>query len=117
MKKTAGALSVGIAGILTLTCGFAGQSLAECWVQVPLRPVHRTYIRRDVEEQGVYEVGRKTAAYGWTYGPDGEPRRVLLRPYKNITHFQRPYIAWSREHLKIQPEGYRWVRVREKPDC
>ncbi len=42
-------------------------------------------------------------------------RRILLRPYKNYAHFERPYIAWSREHLTIQPEGYRWVRA--KPDC
>jgi hypothetical protein len=158
-------------------------------VRAPLRPVHRTYIRRDVVEPGVYEVVRSPSLYGWTSEAVESPgaviwheepgvyrtvqvrvrraggwtwragcvrgqeaicrvrrpdsfvtierhilvkpgrrwaertpssigyvhRRLLLRPYKNIAHFQRPYIAWSREHLTIQPEGSRLVRVQ--PDC
>jgi len=109
MRNKTQALSVAIAGIVTIDCIFAGASLAECVVKVP-RPVHRTYIRRDVVEPGVYEVQRRPSVYGWT--PDG--RRILLRPYKNVTHFQRPYIAWYREHLTIQPEPEVYPA---EPDC
>ncbi len=190
MKKTAQAFSVAIIGVLTL--GVAAElAQAECYVQAPLRPVHRSYIRRDVVEPGVYEVGRSPAVYGWTRQAVVQPgaviwheepsvyrtvqvrvrrpggsvwheqclngqaavcrarvpptyvtvekrilvkrghrwaervpgsvgyteRRVLLRPYKNYSHFERPYIAFSREHLTIQPEGSRWVPASAKPDC
>jgi len=188
MKKSQ-ALSVAIAGILALDCLTAARGFSECYVKAPLRPVHRTYIRRDVVEPGVYEVARTPSVYGWTSEAVEQPgdviwheeppvyrtvqvrvrraggwtwqsgcvrgkeaicrvrvpgayvtaerrilvkpgrrwaertpssigyvhRRILLRPYKNIAHFQRPYIAWSREHLTVQPEGERWVRA--EPDC
>jgi hypothetical protein len=191
MKKSAQALGVAMIGILTLDCALTAEARAECLVQAPLRPVHRTYIRRDVVEPGVYEVLRKPSLYGavdqtveqpgaviWHSEPaayrtvpvrirrsggwawqkqivHGKPalcrvrlpatyvtvekrvlvhpgrrwaertpssigyvhRRILLRPYKNIAHFQRPYIAFSREHLAIQPEGYRWRPTAAQPDC
>ncbi len=110
MKKSAGALIVTIAGILAVDFGFAGQSLAQCASVAPPRAVHRTYIRRDVVEQGVYEVHRTPSEYGWVVNGGGEPRRILLRPYKNIAHFERPYISWYREHLSILPEVF-------GPDC
>jgi len=109
MKISAGALGVIIAGVLALDCGLAGQSLAQCVSASRPRPVHRTYIRRDVVEPGVYEVRRSPAVYGWVV-KGGEPRRILLRPYKNIAHFERPYISWYREHLTILPEPV-------EPDC
>ena len=109
MKNKARALGVAIAGIVAFDCTSAGVSLEECVVKVP-RPVHRTYIRRDVVEPGVYEVQRRPSVYGWT--PDG--RRILLRPYKNIAHFERPYIAWYRERLTIQPEPEVYLA---EPDC
>jgi hypothetical protein len=189
MKK-ARALSLLLAELLATDCGLAPQSFAECYVRAPLRPVHRTYIRRDVVEPGVYDVRRTPPLHGWTseaaVHPGGvvwheEPgvfrtvltrvrrsggwtwrhgcvrgqeaicrtklpdhymtverhilvkpgrrwaervpstveyssRRVLLRPYKNIAHFQRPYIAWTRERVAVQPEGERWVPAG-KPDC
>lgn len=191
MKKSAQALSVAMIGILGLDCFFAASASAECYVQAPLRPVHRTFIRRDVVEPGVYDVARTPSVYGWTRQAIEEPskvvwhaepalyrtvevrvrraggwtwqkqlvhgkealcrvrlpatyvtvekrilvhrghrwsertpssigyvhRRILLRPYKNIAHFQRPYIAYSREHLAIQPEGYRWRSAGANPDC
>ncbi len=191
MKKTAQAFSVAIIGALAMGSAAIAPVRAECYVQAPRPPVHRSYIRRDVVEPGVYEVSRSPATYGWTrqaaVQPGGvvwheEPsvyrtvpvrvrqpggsawreqcvngqaavcrlrvppsyitvekrvlvkrgrrwaeripatvaytdRRVLLRPYKNYAHFQRPYIAFSREHLTVQPEGYRWVRTPSKPDC
>ncbi len=190
MKKTAQAFSVAIIGALSLG-GAAELARAECYVQAPLSPVHRTYIRRDVVEPGVYDVSRSPGAYGWTHQAVAEPgaviwhgepsiyrtvqvrvrrpghsvwrqqcvggqagvcrvhvpstyvtvekrilvkrghrwaertpgsvgyveRRVLLRPYKNYSHFQRPYIAYYREHVAIQPEGSRWVRASAKPGC
>jgi hypothetical protein len=120
MKKSARALSVAIIGVLALDSTLTAR--AECYVKAPLRPVYRTYIRRDVMEPGVYEVARRPSLYGWTYQAAGVPggyvhRRILLKPYKNIAHFQRPYIAFSRERLTIQPEGYRWRRVRANTDC
>ncbi len=191
MRHSARALSVAIAGILALDCIAAGQSLAECVVAEPLRPVHRSYIRRDVVEPGVYDVRRSPSLYGWTSEAaeapgaviwheepavyrtvpvrirraggwiwetrtvHGKPalcrvrlpatyvtaekrilvrhgrrwaertassigyvhRRILLRPYKNVTHFQPPYVALYREHLTIQPEGFRWRPTKAKPDC
>lgn len=191
MKKSAQALSFAMMGILSLDCVFAASASAECFVQEPLRPVHRSFIRRDVVEPGVYEVARRPSVYGWADQAVEEPgevvwhvepatyrtvevrvrraggwtwqkqtvhgkealcrvrlpssyvtvekrilisrghrwaerkpssigyvhRRILLRPYKNIAHFQRPYIAFSRERLAIQPEGYRWRRTHAGPDC
>jgi hypothetical protein len=190
MKKTAQAFSVAIMGALSLGSA-AGLARAECYVQAPLPPVHRSYIRRDVVEPGVYEVRRSPAEYGWTrqavVQPGGviwheEPsiyrtvqvrvrqpggsvwreqclngqtavcrthvppsyvtvekrvlvkrgrrwaeqtpstvayveRRVLLRPYKNYSHFERPYVAITREHLTIEPEGSQWAPTSAKPDC
>src|SRR5271166_626607 len=69
MRRSARALSIAIAGLLALDCISAGRSLAECVVAEPLRPVHRTYIRRDVVEPGVYAVGRSPSVYGWTQEP------------------------------------------------
>jgi hypothetical protein len=108
MRNKIRALSFAIAGMAAFECISAGASLAECVMKAP-RPVHRTYIRRDVVEPGVYEVQRRPSLYGWT--ADG--RRILLRPYKNVTHFERPYIAWYREHLTILPE----VPIGPDPDC
>lgn len=119
MKKSAGAFSGIIAVIFAICCGFVGQSLAAelsvspshgCASAAAPRTVHRTYIRRDVVEQGVYEVHRTPSEYGWVVSGGGEPRRILLRPYKNIAHFERPYISWYREHLSILPEVF-------GPDC
>ena len=112
MRNSAKALGLAAGGILALEGIFAAPGHAECVAKAPPRPVHRTYIRRDVVEPGVYEVGRRAALYGWICRPGEEPRRVLLRPYKNVTHFQRPYVAWSREHVTVVPE----VPAIE-PDC
>ncbi len=109
MKRSATALGVAIIGVLALDCSFAEESAAQCASSAPPRTVHRTYIRRDVQEPGVYEVGRTPAQYGWV-SVNGEPRRVLLRPYKNRAHFQRPYISLYRERLSILPESF-------DPDC
>ncbi len=191
MKRTAQAFSVAILGALAFAGVAVELARAECYVQAPLRPVHRTYIRRDVVEPGVYEVGRSPSVYGWVdqavEQPGGviwreEPsvyrtiqvrvrrpggsawrraciggqaamcrvrvpptyvtvekrilvhrgrrwaertpssigyvhRRILLRPYKNYAHFQRPYIAYSRERLTIEPEGSRWVPASTEPHC
>jgi hypothetical protein len=43
--------------------------------------------------------------------------RVLLRPYRNISHHERPAVRFHRERVTIQPEGERWAPVRGKPDC
>ena len=110
MKISAGTLGVAVLGLLALDCSFAGQSTAQCASAAPPRTVHRTYIRRDVQEPGVYEIGRTASRYGWVRDANGEPRRILLKPYKNRAHFQPPYIAWYREHLSILPEVY-------GPDC
>ena len=117
MKKTAHALILALGGMLAFDCMNAAQSFADCYVLEPLPAVRGNYVRRDIVEPGVYEVDRRPSVYGWTKGPDGEPRRILLRPYKNYAHFQRPYIAWSRERPLITPEGHRWRHVRSKADC
>ena len=99
MKRSARALSVALLGVLALDCSLAEQSAAQC-----PSPVQRTQIQRDVQEPGVYGVGRAPAEYGWVTDSNGERRRVLLRPYKNQAQFQPPAISWNREHLSIQPE-------------
>ncbi len=66
MKRTAQAFSVAILGALAFAGVAVELARAECYVQAPLRPVHRTYIRRDVVEPGVYEVGRSPSVMaGW----------------------------------------------------
>ncbi len=109
MKKSAGTLGVAILGMLAVDCSLAGGSAAQCVSAAP-RTVHRTYIRRDVQEPGAYEVGRTASRYGWVRDSNGEPRRVLLKPYKNRARFHRPYISWYRERVSILPEVY-------GPDC
>ncbi|WP_127077498.1 hypothetical protein [Rhodomicrobium lacus] len=185
-------LCFGLAGLSVLTVAVPENAGAECYVQAPLRPVHRTFIRRDVVEPGVYEVSRRPGQHGviqqqvavagavvwhetppvyktvtvrvrkpggsiwreqcvggqaavcrvrvppqeflvekqvlvrrghrWAerVTPDAvalTERRVLLRPYKNYAHFQRPYIAFSRERVAVQPEGARWVPAPSQPQC
>ncbi len=125
MKQCARVFGVAILGALAFACAPVEEAAAECYVQAPLPPVRRTYIRRDVVEPGVYEVTRSPSLYGWVHQRvergDGSVevvhRRILLRPYKNYSHFQPPYVALSREHLEVYPEGSRWVRVKPKPDC
>ncbi|MBT3069978.1 hypothetical protein KKP04_03730 [Rhodomicrobium sp. Az07] len=182
----------GLAGLSVLTVAAPDETRAECYVQAPLRPVHRTFIRRDVVEPGVYEVTRRPSLHGviqqravvpgrvvwretpaiyktvtvrvrkpggsiWSeqcvggqaaicrvrvppqdilvekrvlvrpgrrwaeqVTPDAvalTERRVLLKPYKNYAHFQRPYIAFSRERVAVQPEGTRWVPAPSQPKC
>ncbi len=88
MKKTAQAFSVAIIGALALGAR-RWSARAECYVQAPLPPVHRSYIRRDVVEPGVYEVGRSPAVYGWTHQAVGQPgavdlaRRALRLPHRS----------------------------------
>ncbi|MFZ1109452.1 MAG: hypothetical protein WAN43_14065 [Rhodomicrobium sp.] len=138
MRQCARAFSVAIVGFLALAGAAVETARAECSVQAPLRPVHRTYIRRDVVEPGVYEVTRSPSVYGWAHATVEKRvrvrrgrrwvertlssvglahRRILLRPYKNYAHFQRPAIALSREHVAVQPEGARWVPAGAAPDC
>jgi hypothetical protein len=123
MKKWTQAFSAAVLGALVFAGAAAGEARADdCYVQEPLRPVHRTYVRRDVVEPGVYEISRSPSEYGWVHIYNKETgdylhRRILLRPYKNYSHFQRPYIAFSREHLSIQPEGWRLRRVKARTDC
>ncbi len=119
MRKTAQAFSVAIIGAVALA-GASVDARAQCQTASP--PVQRTYIRRDVVEPGVYEVARATAAYGRA-GCCGE-RRILLRPYKNYAHFQRPYIAFSQEHVAVQPEegsqgfsAFQWLPSWAQPGC
>jgi hypothetical protein len=121
MKKTAQAFGIAIIGAMALA-GASEEARAECLAPAP--PVHRSYIRRDVVEPGVYEVARATPAYGWTVDQSGVQRRILLQPYKNYAHFQRPYIAFSREHLTIQPEEgsqgftiFQWLPSWAQPGC
>jgi hypothetical protein len=116
-KKSIRALSLTFIVALTANAPFALPAQAECYEVAPVRPVHRTYIRRDVAEPGVYGVYRRPPVYGWVRTKvcdecDGSARyayrRVLLRPYKNIVDYQRPGIVYSRERLAIMPE---------LPDC
>jgi hypothetical protein len=110
MMRRAGVLGLAAIGTLGLACAFAGESAAQCASDTHPRVVHRTVIQREVKEPGVYEVRRLPSVYGWVKGADGEPRRVLLRPYKNGTHFQRPYVSWYRERQTIAVEPV-------DPDC
>jgi hypothetical protein len=159
------ALSVAMIAISALGGPMVQQSYAGCPEEAPPRPIHRTYVYRDVEDPGLYPVTRIPALYGWYDKKVVQPgdviwheepplyrtihkkvrtseglvtvekrilvhrgrrwaertppvvtyihRRILLRPYKNIVHYQRPHVVYSREHLTIQPEG--WAPGR--PDC
>ncbi len=106
MIGQARAFGLAAIGTLALTCAFAGESAAQCASDTHPRVVHRTVIQREVQEPGVYEVARVPSIYGWVKDRDGEPRRVLLRPYKNRAHFQRPYVSWYRERQTIAVEPF-----------
>jgi hypothetical protein len=161
MRRFTRALSVAIIAISAQNGLVVQQGYAECYEKVPLRPVHRNYVYRDVEDPGLYPVTRIPAEYGWVEKkvyhpgeviwheepplyrtvhvkvrrPDGwatvekqilvhrgrrwaertpptvtyVQRRILLRPYKNIVHYQPPHVVYSREHITA------WVPAR--PDC
>jgi hypothetical protein len=91
MKRCARAFSVAILGALTLAGAAFENARAECYVQAPLRPVHRTFIRRDVVEPGVYEATRSPSQYGWVHKKVVQPGEVV----------------WHEE-----PSVYRTVQVR-----
>jgi len=177
-----------------LTGAVLGVSLAEpaqaggycggdCYVKDTPPVIHRAWKRRIQVEQGVYEVVREPALYGWTRqkvalerewhetpavyktvrvtertrtryvwekrlvkGRDvmckvkvpgerivtekqvlvsparhvavGTPaygyveRRVLIRPYQNITHYHPARHVYTTERVAIQPEGYVWRKAR-----
>jgi hypothetical protein len=80
-----------IAGALILAGAAFESAQAECYVQAPQRPVHRTYVRRDVVEPGVYEAARATSLYGWAHKKDERPGEAV----------------WHEE-----PPVYRTVQVR-----
>jgi hypothetical protein len=175
----------------TLAIALPAQAFAECYEQGPLPTVRRSYLYRNIEEPGVYEVTRRPSQYGWTSrrvikpgavvwhhepaeyrtvttrvkvggGWSWEKRwvqgkyilcrvrrpvtyetvekrvlvkpdrrwaertpsavgyvhdRILLRPYRNVAHFYRPSVRYSRENLVVQPEGYRWLPTSLRPDC
>src|SRR5947209_2135076 len=67
MKKPAQFLSVAIIGMLAFDCALTASAQAECYVKAPLRPIHRSFVRRDVVEPGVYEIGRRPSQYGWAH--------------------------------------------------
>jgi hypothetical protein len=97
-------------GTLALSFAFAGGAAAQCASDTHPRIVHRTVVQREVKEPGLYEVQRAPSVYGWVKGRDGEPRRVLLSPYRNRALFQRPYVSWYRERQSIAVEPF-------DPDC
>ncbi len=191
IAKSMRILGAGVMTFSVASVGITTAASAECYEKAPLRPVHRTFVRRDIEESGVYAVTRRPSLYGnyarrvvepghvvwhehqstyrtvtkqvrisggWSWEkrlvkgreimcrvrrPDRyetvEKRvlvsrgrrwaerapasvsyvheRVLLRPYRNVVHYQRPYIRNYRETLRIQPEGYRWLPSSLRPDC
>jgi hypothetical protein len=122
MKYPAKAFGVAVTAIIASGGLPIVSAQAQCSAYSQPRPVQRTFIQRDVVEPGVYEVSRQPAVYGWirekVVAADGSveyvQRRVLLRPYKNVSHFQRPYIAFSRERVTVQPES---PEGEGRPDC
>ena len=58
-------------------CGRDRACAGGIYVQAPLFPVHGSYIRRDVVEPGVYEVGRSPSVYGWTRQAVVQPGAVI----------------------------------------
>ena len=117
-----GVMSVLLGG--ALACSFAGDAKAGgcgwsgCDSEVAPRIVHRTFKRRIQVEQGVYEVVRTPSLYGWTVpvpadakgaywaGDDTVSRRVLLKPYRNISVYHRARHVYTSERVAIQPEPY-----------
>jgi hypothetical protein len=82
-----------------------GVSASECYEKAPLRPVHRTYLRRDVLEPGVYAVSRVPSLYGW------RKRRVISHPvtwheepaiYKTVSSTVRVRGGWTWEMRDVK---------------
>ena len=133
-RRLSAVLSVLAGGaLITMTAGGvkAADCLDRCLTIVPEAQapiVHRTFRQRIEVKRGVYEISRQPALYGWVVPGDptakgasyagwdhapaeGEGRRVLLRPYRNIVDYDRAKHIYPKERLAIQPEAYgepRW---------
>jgi hypothetical protein len=114
--------------LITMVAGEAkaGGCLDSCVTGVTEAPppiVHRTFRQRIEVKQGVYEISREPALYGWVVPGDptakgasyagwdhpsayGEGRRVLLKPYKNVITYDRAKHIYPKERVAIQPEAY-----------
>lgn len=121
-RKFLTALSVLLSGALLVP--FAGEAKAggcwdDCYTGEKPPVVYRTYKKRIQVEQGVYEIVRKPALYGWTIPHSGDlkgtghgapyaegSRRVLLKPYRNIAIYDRARHTYTTERVAIQPEPH-----------
>jgi hypothetical protein len=93
-----------------------------CWSECEERPpvVYKKFKKRIQVEPGVYEVVRVPSVYGWATPIDPRtkrpiegypPRRVLLKPYKNIAIYNRARHVYTKEHVAVEVEPYgtpRW---------
>jgi hypothetical protein len=106
MRNNTRALGLAIAGTVVLGCMSAGVSFAECVVKEPLRPVQRTYIRRDVVEPGVYEVQRQPSVYGWTSERVETPGETILHEepavYRTVPVRIRQGGGWAWEKRTVR---------------
>jgi len=80
-----------------------------CRVRVPA--VYQTVERKVLVRPGHRWAERSPSSVGYVH------ERVLLRPYKNFTSYERPRIHHWRERVAVQPEGSRWRRTALRPDC
>ena len=91
--------------------------LKGCNVEDPFAPGRTTLIRREQIKQGVYEIAREPAQYGWVekrvvssvsgkgdYEYKTVRKRILLRQYKNIAVYDRGEYELVREKVTIYPE-------------
>lgn len=172
------AASIGLFALAMTGTAEAGRrgcpaDVAECYEQVPVPVIHKTYHYRLQEERGLYEIARRPSLYGWATQRawehrdavyktvtvrqklrsriawekrwvDGryvmckvrvpgeiverekrvlvsparmvrtsayEGRRILLRPYRNVSVYHRARYRHVSERLTIQPEAYTWQRA------
>ena len=100
-----------------------GDCWSECYEDHP-PVVYKTFKKRIQVEQGVYEIVRTPSVYGWAVPIDPKTkqpiegyhgRRVLLKPYKNISVYHRAQHVYTKERVAIQPEpigtAYWWDRL------
>jgi hypothetical protein len=117
-------LSALVGGALIALGAAPAKAGGDCWDCYAEQPpvIYKTYKKRIQVEPGVYEVVRTPSVYGWavpidpkTKQPIGEGRRVLLKPYKNISVYSRAQHIHTRERVAIQPEPigerYWWDRL------
>lgn len=74
---------------------------SECYEKAPLRPIHRTWVRRDIVEPGLYDVTRAPSHYGYY-------KRRVVREHNAGWHETRPVYRTVTKRVRVGG-GWTWA--------